>query len=73
MIKGSFLGKQQAVEVKIIKQGNIVKTYNIDTPFEISYHDENISKGKTYYRLEIKGKDLHVITNPIFLNANFRE
>lgn len=65
-IEGSFLEKQQEVEVRIIKEGEIVKTYKTETPFALTYYEDGALEGKSYYRLEIKGKGLHLVTNPIF-------
>ena len=66
-IEGSFLNDQQEVEVKIIKEGKAVKVYKIETPFQITYYDDNIVHQKSYYRLEIRGKGWVLVTNPIFV------
>jgi hypothetical protein len=64
-IKGDSPEKQK-LELKIIKGGKVIKTYKTETPFEIVYQDKNFSSKKNYYRIEIRGRDLHFITNPIF-------
>ncbi|MFC1514378.1 hypothetical protein ACFL5X_00555 [Candidatus Omnitrophota bacterium] len=66
-IEASFQEEQREVEVKVIKDGVIVKVAKIETPFLISYCDNSPLLKKSYYRLEIKGKAIHVITNPIFV------
>ena len=66
-IEGKFKSRQEEVEIKIIKRGEIVKVYKHKTPFRIIYQDNSGKEEKTYYRIEIKGKGLHLITNPIFV------
>ena len=66
-IEGGFLNKQQEIEVKIIKEGKIVKVYKVETPFKITYCDDNFPTKKSYYRLEVAGKGLHLVTNPVFV------
>ena len=66
-IEGSFLNDQQEVEVKIIKGGKVVKVYKVESPFQITYYDDNIVHQKSYYRLEIRGKGWILVTNPIFV------
>ncbi|MBN2119681.1 MAG: hypothetical protein JW734_01320 [Candidatus Omnitrophica bacterium] len=66
-IEAESLGLDQKVEVSVIKNGKVVKTSKVETPFLISYFDRNIAQGKSYYRLEIKAEGLHLVTNPIFV------
>jgi hypothetical protein len=67
-IKGHFLNKkEEEVKVKVIREGKIEKTYRVKTPFEIIYKEGSLD-AKSYYRLEIAGKKLNVITNPIFVS-----
>ena len=67
-IEGQFLEEQREIEVSIIKEGKIVKSYKMKTPFTLTYHEDSTLEEKSYYRLEIKGKHLHLITNPIFVH-----
>jgi len=67
-LRGSFLDEQQTVEIKIIKAGEVVKIYEVTTPFDLHYSQEDNPGAKTYYRVEIKGRGLHFISNPIFVN-----
>jgi hypothetical protein len=67
-IEGHFEGEPQEIEIRVIRQGEIVKTYKTQTPFKIIYYEEDVPKSKSYYRLEIIGKGLLFITNPIFVN-----
>ncbi len=69
-INGHFLnGENLPLEVKLIKNGEIIKTFEVISPFGVSYEGESEEKGKkTYYRLEIGGSDTALITNPIFVN-----
>ena len=66
--RGSFLKEHQPLEVNLIKDGTVVQTYDLESPFKITYYDKDTSKGKSYYRVEIKAKGLHLITNPIFIH-----
>ena len=67
-IEGHFEGEPQEVEMRVIRQGEIVKTYKTQTPFKIIHYEEDAPKSKAFYRLEIIGKGLFFITNPIFVN-----
>jgi hypothetical protein len=68
-IEGHFEGEPQEVEIRVIRQGEIVKTYKTQTPFKIIYYEGDAPEPKSYYRLEIIGKGLFFITNPIFVNS----
>jgi len=67
-IEGHFDNEPQEIEIRVIRQGEIVKTYKTQTPFKIIYYEEDMPKSKSYYRLEIIAKGLFFITNPIFVN-----
>lgn len=67
-IEGHFEGEPLEVEIRVIRQGEIVKTYKTQAPFKIIYYEEDLQKSKSYYRLEITGNGLFFITNPIFVN-----
>ncbi|MFH1093973.1 MAG: hypothetical protein V1739_07460 [Candidatus Omnitrophota bacterium] len=56
----------QTLEIKLIKNKEIFKIFKQNAPIDIRYIDRDFAKN-AYYRLEITGKDLHVITNPIFV------
>ncbi|HEC68945.1 MAG TPA: hypothetical protein ENI31_01465 [Candidatus Omnitrophica bacterium] len=67
-IKAKFLRQDfSEVQLKLIKNGKVIKESKIETPFSASFYDCNVKKSKSYYRLEIKAKGLHLITNPIFV------
>jgi len=70
-LKGKFLSEQREVEVRIIREGGIVKTYKTETPFSIVYYGEDVSRKNSYYRIEIQGKGLRLITNPIFVAYSY--
>jgi hypothetical protein len=39
-------------------------------PFEIDYIDTEVTEdSRIYYRIEIMAKDLHVVSNPIFVEG----
>jgi hypothetical protein len=66
-VEGGFFKKEREVQIKIIKEGKVVQMYTLETPFKISYSDSTFSHNKTYYRLEIIGRGLHLVTNPIIV------
>jgi len=66
-IKGKFLDMPRKIELKIIKNGKIIKVYDVNTPFEITYDGDKSFSGKSYYRLEIRSSGLNFVTNPIFV------
>ena len=66
-IEAGFEREQRELEVKVIRNGKVVKTSRLQTPFLITYYDEKPLEGRSYYRLEIVGKDIQAVTNPIFV------
>lgn len=61
-------GQQQLFKIKLIRDGEVIKTFESQTPVRETYQDEQLSKGmKSYYRLEIQGPDVLAVTNPIFV------
>jgi len=68
-IKGRFLnGQGQPLEIKLIKNGGVIKTFNVASPFSVNYLDEDGQKDrKIYYRLEIRSGNIFLVTNPIFV------
>lgn len=70
-IAGRFAKWQQSVEIRVIRNGNVFKRYILETPFNIVCTDAHTpdAKVKSYYRLEIVGKGIHAITNPIFVEG----
>ncbi len=56
-----------SVSIRIIRTGQVVATYNQDTPFEIQFTDTQALLEKSmYYRIDIQGYG-ELISNPIFL------
>jgi len=63
-IKGkSSTGKN--LTITLIKYGKIIDSYEIASDFSLEIPVVK-SAGKSYYRIEIRGEGLHVITNPVF-------
>ncbi len=61
-------GREEKLNIKLIKNGKVVKIFKQKTPLSIKYIDiDFVKQGKAYYRLDITGKKLHIITNPIFV------
>jgi hypothetical protein len=66
-ISGRFANRQESVEVRVIRNGSIFKEYILETPFDIVCPDEQPLESKSYYRLEIVGKGLRFVSNPVFV------
>jgi hypothetical protein len=68
-ISGQFLNNlKRNIEIKLIRNGQIIKTFEVSSPFDISYQDDyEARQGKIYYRLEIESAGLLLVTNPIFV------
>ena len=59
--------KQGQINVKLIRNGCLVKTIDVTSPFAIDYEDVYSGEdNKIYYRLEIQFSGGILITNPIF-------
>jgi len=67
-ISGHFAdGRKDIVQINLIRNGTIVKTFEAAAPFNIKYDDNYFEKGKkTYYRLEIRSPKGQLFSNPIF-------
>lgn len=71
-IAGHFKNKQKAknrnVVVRLIKNGKIIQVFNREGDFDIRFTDNGANNNmKAYYRIEIKGKNIHLVSNPIFV------
>jgi hypothetical protein len=68
-IGGHFLnGQRQAFKIKLIRNGSVIKTFEVTSPFEITYQDEyNAKDSRSYYRVEMRSEDILVVTNPVFV------
>ncbi len=68
-IKADFLnGQPQPFKIKLIRNGKVIKMFESFSSGEITYVDEQSPEaGIFYYRLEIHGPDVLVVTNPIFV------
>lgn len=59
--------QQGQIKVELIRNGYLVKTFEVTSPFEIDYEDDYSDEDKKiYYRLEIRFPGGVLITNPIF-------
>ena len=69
-LKGYALpGNSEAIKVTLIRNGIIIKTFEVNNPFHIEYQDEHAEKGKNgYYRIEITSASGILVANPIFVN-----
>lgn len=67
-VEADLLGAEdEKFKVSVIKNGKVVKTSLMQAPFLLSYYDDSLLEDKSYYRLEITGKGLHIVTNPVFV------
>ncbi|MCK4648167.1 hypothetical protein KAT51_01445 [bacterium] len=56
------------IKVKLIRNGEIIKIFDIDNLEEIIYEDDYYKSGeKIYYRLDIAVRGSRIISNPIFV------
>jgi len=52
----------------LIRDGAVVKTFEVVSPFEIAYSESDLPDvRKSYYRLEVQAKDFMLISNPVFI------
>lgn len=66
--RGGFTdGREAGLTVRLIKNGSIIKSFPLRSPFNLEYIDENPFIGKGFYRLEISGDGILCVTNPIFV------
>jgi len=68
-ISGRFLGGQDEVlNIKLIRSGSVIQTFEVRSPFHIFYTDDIDNKpGRRYYRVEINSPSLALVSNPIFV------
>ncbi|MFH1783744.1 MAG: hypothetical protein ABH868_02445 [bacterium] len=72
-IKGTFSAqkKRKEAKVKLIRNGSIIESFELRSPFEIYYEDDySGEERKIYYRLEIHAPEGMLVTNPIFVQFN---
>jgi hypothetical protein len=57
-----------AVKVRLIRSGELVKTFEGPLPLKIEYEDAYEKPGeKIYYRMDMKGHGI-IVSNPIFFS-----
>jgi hypothetical protein len=68
-ISGRLRTRKERLEIKIMRNGRVFKRYIMDSPFDIVCIDKQAPDeyAKFYYRIEITGKGLQLLTNPIFV------
>ncbi len=60
--------KVKKIKVKLIRKGEIIKTFDVENSEEIIYEDDYYKLGeKIYYRLDIAARGGRIISNPIFV------
>ncbi|MCX7661286.1 MAG: hypothetical protein N2Z79_01210, partial [Candidatus Omnitrophica bacterium] len=68
-IKGQFINmKDYVFNLKLIREGRIVKTWQLKGNFHLTFEDTDKDlEASTFYRIEIDTDNLHLISNPIFV------
>jgi hypothetical protein len=68
-IEGHLLhGQDKSFTIQLVRNGVVIHDFETVSPFSLSYIDTGAHRqGTSYYRLQIKARDLLVITNPIFV------
>jgi hypothetical protein len=68
-IKGHFSdGKSASLKIKLIRDGDIINTIDVVTPFDIAYQDEPVlNKKRSYYRAEVVSENILTVVNPVFI------
>ena len=61
--------KENSVTVRIIRYGELLKTFSAETPFTLNFKDDFFKPGKKiYYRLDVRDKKgRKLVSNPIFV------
>ena len=61
--------KGNSITVRLIRSGNLLETFSVETPMSINFEDDFFEPGKKiYYRLDaIDKKGRKLVTNPIFV------
>lgn len=74
-ISGRLLGKsmeQEPVKINLIRDGGIIETFEVKSPFNINYIDRyRVNGKKVYYRIEAQSRGRKMITNPVFVKFEF--
>ncbi len=64
-------GSRQEVRISIIRDGKQTWTFEGQTPLDFHLVDQEGWRGKSFYRLDVKGKDGgYLLSNPIFVVRN---
>ncbi len=60
--------EEGGIKIRLIRKGEIIKTFDIENSEEIIYEDDYYKTGeKIYYRLDIAARGSKIISNPIFV------
>lgn len=62
-------GSRRMVNVSVIRGGEIVESFKGETPLEFHFVDQDQRAGKTFYRLDVRGRGVgRLLSNPIFVS-----
>lgn len=68
-VSTSYKGRFPII-VSLIRGGKVVKSFEGETPLAFRFRDQMGWRGKSYYRLDIKGRAVgKLISNPIFVSS----
>jgi len=75
-VRGHFAGAspegKENIEIKLIRNGQVVLTQKSAAPFAVEFKDEKSGgKGMDFYRLEIRSPQKTLLSNPIFVRFPF--
>lgn len=66
----STSGRPLPIDVKLIRSGSVVHSVRGNTPFTLRWIETaTLSGGRHFYRLEVKGPELQILSNPIFVRT----
>lgn len=61
-------GGAYKTKVRLIRGGELAKSYSMTTPFTIEFEDNYFLKGeKSFYRVDVSGDMGRIVSNPIFV------
>lgn len=68
-ISGHFTnGQSKTFNLRLVKNGAVIKTFEISAPFDIVYEDPVADNPDlNFYRVDAETDGVHVVTNPVFV------
>ncbi len=67
-LDGLSAGKPQDITLKLIRNGQVIRTETASNPFAMTFRDDQApQKGMIFYRLELRSPQKTLVSNPIFV------